>query len=213
MAEGSARKNFNDADVVQGIKMPQNNINGSQKYTMFLISGQFIPRKKRWSLISFAPPFDPKRLAGSLFNSAFISCRAARLTWKFHQQINPYTRTKLWGFRSKGQYYTMWSYMVLPECYWEKLSLCARCWQMSSADFFPWMAYGHKASHKARFLNPNTNNQYHKTCWIQVKKQWEFHFPILLVFIILVILLYILLFLPRAHQSIALLWPAPVMIS
>lgn len=47
MAEGSARKNINDADVVQEIKMPQNNINGSQKYTMFLISGQFIPRKKR----------------------------------------------------------------------------------------------------------------------------------------------------------------------
>ncbi|PIN23405.1 hypothetical protein CDL12_03865 [Handroanthus impetiginosus] len=32
--------------------------------------GQFIPRKKGCCLISFAPPFDPKRLAGSRFNNA-----------------------------------------------------------------------------------------------------------------------------------------------
>uniref|UniRef100_M1C1U0 Phototropin-2 n=1 Tax=Solanum tuberosum TaxID=4113 RepID=M1C1U0_SOLTU len=47
---------------------------------MHRIRGQAIPRKKGCSLISLAPPFDPKRLAGSLFSNEWITCLAARLT-------------------------------------------------------------------------------------------------------------------------------------
>uniref|UniRef100_A0A2P2MCB5 Putative LOV domain-containing protein n=1 Tax=Rhizophora mucronata TaxID=61149 RepID=A0A2P2MCB5_RHIMU len=47
---------------------------------MHRMRGQLIPRKKGCCLISLAPEFDPKRLAGSLFSNALINCLAARLT-------------------------------------------------------------------------------------------------------------------------------------
>lgn len=51
--------------------------------TMLRIKGQLNPRKNGCCLISLAPVVEPRRLAGSLCNSALISCLAARLDWKY----------------------------------------------------------------------------------------------------------------------------------
>jgi len=48
--------------------------------TMPRMRGQLIPRKKACCFISFAPPLDPNRLLGSLFNNVLINCLPTRLT-------------------------------------------------------------------------------------------------------------------------------------
>lgn len=53
---------------------------GKEILTMQRIRGQLISRKNGCCLISLAPVFDPRRLAGSLCSSEWINCLAVRLT-------------------------------------------------------------------------------------------------------------------------------------
>lgn len=139
--------------------------------TMRRMRGHFISRKKGCCFISLAPPFDPKRLPGSLFSKAWINCLPARLTCNAISSNFSLLKPGAVGIETKCRFicwltvskmvrekkaYMYEQHKILPECYLGMWGLCLRCWQMSSAYSFLWMECAHRASHRSKHLQLKT---------------------------------------------------------